>query len=145
MPVDKIGKRYAPVTYAVGREKIREYARSVGETEPPYLDLEAARAVGYADLLAPPMFVIVYAGAPFITALFDPELEIEFARLVHGAQEFRWETPVVAGDEVTTTLTVEQISERVGLRFYTFDTVSVNHRGETTCLGKWSTIVRGEE
>jgi acyl dehydratase len=145
VPVDKIGKRYAPVTYAVGREKVREYAHSVGETEPLYLDLEAARAAGYADLLAPPMFVVVYASAPFIAALFDPELEIDFARLVHGAQEFRWEEPVVAGDEVTTTLTVKQISERAGLRFYTFETVSVNGRGATTCLGTWSTIVRGEE
>jgi acyl dehydratase len=143
--LDKIGKRYEPVTYAVGREKVREYAYAIGETEPLYLDLEAARAAGYPDLLAPPMFVVVYASAPFIAALFDPELEIDFARLVHGAQEFRWEQPVVAGDEVTTTLTVTQISERAGLRFYTFETASVNQRGESTCLGTWLTIVRGEE
>lgn len=145
VPVDKIGKRYAPVTYAVGREKVREYAQAVGETNPLCLDLEAARAAGYADLLAPPMFVVVYASAPFMAAMFDPELEIEFARLVHGTQEFRWEQPVVAGDEVTTMLTVKDISERVGLRFYTFETVSVNERGEPTCVGTWSTIVRGEE
>ena len=36
MPVNTqaIGKTYEPVTYAVGREKIREYARAVGETNP---------------------------------------------------------------------------------------------------------------
>ena len=145
VPLDKIGKRYAPVTYAVGREKVREYANAVGETDPRYLDLEAARAAGYADLLAPPMFVVVYASAPFMAALFDPELEIDFAWLVHGSQEFHWEDPVIAGDEVTTTLTVKQISQRAGLRFYTFETVSVNERDQTTCLGTWSTIVRGEE
>ena len=145
VPSEKIGKAYAPVVYAVGREKVREYAAAVGESNPLYFDLEAARGAGYADVLAPPMFVVVYAGAPFITALFDPELEIDFARLVHGAQEFHWEELVVAGDEITTTLTVNHISERAGLRFYTFDTMSVNDRGETTCLGKWSTIVRGEE
>jgi acyl dehydratase len=145
LPVDKIGKRYAPVTYAVGREKVREYAHAVGETNSLYLDLEAARAAGYADLLAPAMFVVVYASAPFIAAMFDPELEIDFARLVHGSQEFHWEEPVVAGDEVTTTLTVKQISERAGLRFYTFETVSVNEHGAATCSGTWSTIVRGEE
>ena len=38
-----IGKRYPPVVYAVGREKIREYALAVGETDPVHLDLEAAR------------------------------------------------------------------------------------------------------
>jgi acyl dehydratase len=145
VPVDKIGKRYAPVTYAVGREKVREYAHAVGETNPLHLDVEVASAAGYTDVLAPPMFVVVYASAPFMTALFDPELEIDFARLVHGGQQFRWEHPVVAGDEVTTTLTVKDIAERAGLRFDTFETASVNQRGETTCVGTWSTIVRGEE
>ncbi len=145
VPVDKIGKRYAPVAYAVGREKVREYAHAVGETNAMYLDVEAARAAGHADVLAPPMFVVVYASAPFMTALFDPELEIDFARLVHGGQGFRWGQPVVAGDEITTTLTVTNIAERAGLRFDTFETASVNQQGETTCVGTWSTIVRGEE
>jgi acyl dehydratase len=145
VPVDKIGRRYEPVTYAVGREKVREYAAAVGETNPLFHELEAARAAGYADVLAPPMFVVVYCSGPFMTALFDPELEIDFARLVHGAQQFRWEQPVVAGDEITTTLSVKDISERAGLRFDTFETVSVNQRGEATCVGTWSTIVRGEE
>ena len=63
MPVNTkaIGKPYEPVRYAVGREKIREYARAVGETNPVHLDVEAARAAGYADLVAPPMFAVVYA------------------------------------------------------------------------------------
>ena len=91
------------------------------------------------------MFVVVYCSQAFTTALFDPELEIDFAHLVHGAQEFRWERLVVAGDEVTTTLTVNDISERAGLRFDMFETVSVNQRGETTCVGSWSTIIRGDE
>ncbi len=145
VPTDKIGKRYAPVVYAVGREKVREYAHAVGETNPLYLDLGAARSAGHADLVAPPMFAVVYCSQTFMTALFDPELEIDFARLVHGSQEFRWERLVVAGDEITTTLSVGNISERAGLRFDTFETVSVNQRGETTCAGTWSTIIRGED
>ena len=145
VPTDKIGKTYPPVVYAVGREKVREYAAAVGETNPLHHDLAAARAAGYTDVLAPQMFVVVYSSGPFMTALFDPELAIDFAHLVHGAQQFRWEQPVVAGDEVTTTLTVRDISERAGLRFDTFETSSVNQRGETTCIGTWSTIVRGEE
>jgi acyl dehydratase len=145
LPTDKIGKSYAPVLYAVGREKIREYAHAVGETSALYLDLEAARGAGHADLVAPPMFVVVYCSQAFTTALFDPELGIDFAHLVHGAQEFKWEHPVVAGDEITTTLTVKDIAERAGLRFDTFETVSVNQRGESTCVGTWSTIIRGED
>ena len=145
MPSDKIGKVYAPAVYAVGREKVREYAAAVGERSPLHHELEAARAAGYADLLAPPMFVVVYCSRPFMTALFDPELEIDFGHLVHGAQQFRWEQAVVAGDEITTTLTVTDISERAGLRFDTFATISVNQRGETTATGTWSTIIRGQE
>ena len=145
VPTEKIGKVYTPVVYAVGREKVREYAAAVGESNPLYYDLEVARAAGHPDLVAPPMFVVVYSSGPFMTALFDPELEIDFAHLVHGAQEFNWGQPVIAGDEITTTLTVKDISERAGLRFDTFETTSVNQRGETTCTGTWSTIIRGEE
>ena len=63
MPVNTqaIGKTYEPVLYAVGREKISEYARAVGETNPVHLDVEAARQPGYADLVAPPMFAVVYS------------------------------------------------------------------------------------
>ena len=66
MPVSTaaVGKSYPPVTYAVGREKVREYARAVGETNPLHLDLEAARAAGFADVVAPPMFAVVYQRAP---------------------------------------------------------------------------------
>jgi hypothetical protein len=48
MPVNTkaIGKTYEPVLYAVGREKVKEYARAVGETDPVYLDVQAARAAG---------------------------------------------------------------------------------------------------
>ncbi len=144
-PTDRIGKAYAPVVYAVGREKVREYAAAVGESNPLYFDVEAARSAGYGDVVAPPMFVVVYCSSAFLAALFDPELEIDFSRLVHGGQEFRWEQPVVAGDEITTTLTVKGIAERAGLRFDTFESISVNQRDETTCVGTWSTIVRGEE
>jgi acyl dehydratase len=65
--------------------------------------------------------------------------------LVHGAQSFQWHQPVIAGDEITTSLTVEDISERAGMRFDRFRTVSVNQRGETTCEGVWSTIIRGPD
>jgi acyl dehydratase len=145
MPSDKIGKVYPPDVYAVGREKVREYAAAVGENNPLHHDVEAARAAGYADLLAPPMFVVVYCSRPFMNALFDPELGIDFAHLVHGAQQFHWGQPVVAGDEITTTLTVKDISERAGLRFDTFETTSVNQRGVHTCSGTWSTIIRREQ
>jgi acyl dehydratase len=137
-----IGKRYAPLTYAVGREKIVEYALATGETNPLYLDLDAARAVGHADVVAPPMFAVVYQGRSVAQAMFDPELGIDFAHLVHGEQEFRWDGLAVAGDELTTTLTVADVSEKMGIGFYAFATESVNQHGETVCTGTWTNIVR---
>ena len=138
-----IGKTYEPHVYAVGREKIREYASAVGETNPLHFDLDAARAAGYADVVAPPMFVVVYASRALAPALFDPDVGMNFAMMVHGGQEFRWGSLVVAGDEITTTTTVKDIADRGGMGFYVFESVSENERGETVCTATWTNIVRG--
>jgi acyl dehydratase len=145
MPIstEAIGKSFPPVTYAVGREKIKEYAFAVGETNRVHLDVEAARAAGYADVVAPPMFVVVYAGPAVAPAIFDPEVGLNFAMMVHGGQEFRWGPLVVAGDEITTTTTVKDISDRGGMAFYIFESVSENQRGDTVCVATWTNIVRG--
>ena len=143
LSTETIGKSYAPVTYAVGREKIREYAAAVGETNPLHLDLAAARAAGYADLVAPPMFAVVYSSPAVTVAMFDPELGVDFARVVHGAQELVWGPLVIAGDEVMTTVTVKDLSQRGGMTFYAFEAESENQRGETVCTGTWTIIVRG--
>lgn len=137
-----IGKSYPPSTYAVGREKVIEYAHAVGETNPLHLDPGAAREAGHADVVAPPMFAVVFSGRAMAPALFDPEVGIDFAHMVHGGQEFRWGPLVVAGDEITTTTTVTDVSERRGIGFYVFQTDSVNQRGETVVTGTWTNIVR---
>jgi acyl dehydratase len=141
---DAIGRTYPPTLYAVGREKIKEYAFAVGERNPIHLDHEAARAAGFADVVAPPMFAVVYANQAVVPGLFDPEVGIDFAHLVHGSQEFRWGPLVVAGDEITTTMTITDISERGGLGFYVFETDSRNQNGDAVCVGTWTNIVRGE-
>src|SRR5436305_10127045 len=143
LQTDAVGKTYPPLIYAVGREKVREYALAVGETNPLHLDVEAARAAGYADVVAPPMFAVVYAGRSVGPVIFDPDVGINFAMMVHGGQEFRWGPLVVAGDEITTTTSVNDISDRGGMGFYVFESVSKNQSGETVCTGTWTDIVRG--
>jgi acyl dehydratase len=138
-----VGKSYPALTYAVGREKIREYALAVGETNPLHLDVDAARAAGYRDVVAPPMFAVVYSAPAMGPALFDPEVGIDFALMVHGGQEFRWGPLVVAGDEISTTVTVESIDGRESMSFYVFRSVSTNQDGDTVCVGTWTNIVRG--
>jgi acyl dehydratase len=138
-----VGKSYPPTLYAVGREKIKEYARVTGETDPLHLDHEAARAPGHADVVAPPMFAVVYCSPAMGPVYFDPELGIDFSRLVHGGQEFKWGPLVVAGDEITTTVSVTSIEHRAGNGFFVFESVSESQHGHTVCVGTWTNVVRG--
>lgn len=128
--------------YSVSREKIREYARAVGETDPRHLDVEAARAAGYVDLVAPPMFAVVYAARAFEEAMRDPGLAIDVAMLLHSGQEFAWGELVVAGDEITTEITLGGDNERLGMRFVAFNSTSRNQRDEDVCRGIWTVVVR---
>ena len=128
------------VTYAVGREKVREYAHAVGETDPRYLDPEAARHEGFADVVAPPMFAAVYSGPAVFPAIMESGLD--FSRMVHGAQEFTWHEPVVAGDEITTETAFVEEAKRADIIVYTFSSRSVNQRGELVCEGTWTNFVR---
>jgi acyl dehydratase len=138
-----VGKQYPPAVYAVGREKVKEYASAVGETNPLHLDVEAARAAGYADVVAPPMFAVVYQSGAVMPGIFDPEVGINFAMMVHSGQDFRWERVVVAGEELTSRASVVSIEEKGGMGFYDFEVVTTDGAGETVVTGIWKMIVRG--
>jgi acyl dehydratase len=129
----RIGHAYDPVVYPVTREAIDAYVTAVDEDPSVYGDI------------APPMFAVVFCAAAMGVAMFDPELEIDFAHLVHGGQEFSWPGPVVrAGDEITTVASVQEIRETAGLQFYGFATESTNQHKQTVARGLWTNIVRGE-
>ena len=142
LKTDAVGKEWPGTTYQVGREKIKEYANALGIDNPVHHDVGEAHRAGFRDVVAPPMFAAVYCGPAIWPALTDPELGVDFARLVHGAQEFTWGEPVVAGDEVTTEAQLDERSERGGLKFYVFKTTSTNQRGELVSEGRWTNIVR---
>jgi acyl dehydratase len=145
MDLERIGKRYGPTVYAVGREKIREFALATGETNPLHLDVEAAREAGHPDLVAPPMFAVAYQGPAMRVALFDPELAIDFPRLLHAGQEFTWGRPVIAGEELTTTVTLADMRERAGMIFYDFTAETLDEQGEIVVAGLWRNVVRPPE
>jgi acyl dehydratase len=145
MPVNEEakGKTYPPFEYEVGKEKIKEYAWAVGESNPVYFDREQAKAAGFRDVPAPPMFAVVYSAGAVGPGILDPEVGINFAMMVHGGQEFVWGEPVVAGDTITTEATVKDIYERGGMGFYVFESVSRNQDGQEVVRGTWTNIVRG--
>jgi acyl dehydratase len=145
MPIktDAVGKEWPGVTYQVGREKIKEYANALGIDNPVHFDVEAARAAGFRDVVAPPMFAVVYSSPALGPVLFDPEVEMNFAAMVHGGQVFEWSEPACSGDEITTSSKCLSIEEKDGKGFYVFETVSVNQDGAEVVRGTWTNIVRG--
>jgi acyl dehydratase len=143
LKTDAVGKEWPAITYQVGREKIAEYANALGIDNPVHFDVEAARAAGFRDVVAPPMFAVVYSGRALAPLLFDPEVAMNFAAMVHGGQEFAWGEPVCSGDEIATTAKCLSIEERDGKGFYVFGTVSTNQDGAEVVRGTWTHIVRG--
>src|SRR6476469_7032413 len=102
LKTDAAGKKWDGVGFEVEAERITQYADAVGEPSPVQRDAGAAKAAGFRDIVAPPMFAVVYSGPAMGPALFDPEVEMNFAAMVHGGQEFEWGEPVCSGDEITT-------------------------------------------
>ncbi len=110
-----VGRTYPPTPpYEVGREKIREFAEAVGDTNPAYTDPEAAAALGHPDVIAPPTFVfaITFKAARQVTE--DPQLGLDYDRVVHGDQKFVHVRPVRPGDRLTVSTTIEAIKSMAG-------------------------------
>jgi acyl dehydratase len=110
-----VGRSYPPTpAYEVGREKIREFAEAIGDPNPAYTDPEAARALGHPDVIAPPTFVfsLTYRAAGRVVQ--DPQLGLDYSRVVHGDQRFAYSRPVRAGDRLTVTSTIEAVRSMAG-------------------------------
>ncbi|MFI8593313.1 MaoC family dehydratase N-terminal domain-containing protein [Microbacterium sp. NPDC078428] len=109
MPVNPelVGRVFPPTDpYLVGREKVREFARAVFATDPSHTDPEAARALGYADVVAPPTFAMVIQDLTLQQLLAEPDSGIALERTIHAEQRFRYTRPIVAGDELRASLSV---------------------------------------
>jgi len=139
----KIGKTYPPFTYEVGLEKIREYANAVGESNPVHHDRAAAQDAGFRDVVAPPMFAVVYSAGAMGPAVLDPEVGINLMMMLHASQEFLWSEPVCAGDAITTRVEVKDMREEGSRQFFVFESVSTNQDDAETVRGTWTNIVRG--
>ena len=144
MAGENVGKTWTGFTYEVGLEKIREYANAVGEGARVHHDREAAQEAGFRDVVAPPMFCVVYSAGAMGPSIFDPDVGMDFARMLHGSQEFVWGEPVCAGDVVTTDVEWKDYSEKDdGKKFFVFESVSRNQDGAEVVRGTWTNIVRG--
>ena len=138
-----IGKEYPPDEYEIGREKMKEYARAVGDTSPYYHDRAFGAASEYGDNIAPPVFASVYNLLGAAKVFIDPELNLNFLMLVHGEQEFEWHKPVKPGDVLTTTGRIADIYEKGSNDFVVYEARSVNQDGELVTVGRATFVIRG--
>jgi acyl dehydratase len=117
MPVDPsfAGRSYPPTEpYEVGREKIREFADAINDPNPVYRSKAAAQELGYEDVIAPPTFAIVVTMRAGHQVVMDPDLGIDYSRVVHGEQRFEHNRPIRAGDVLQVVVTVESIRNAAG-------------------------------
>ena len=107
---DLASREFPPTPpYLVGREKVREFARAVFADAPQHVDVDAARAAGYADVVAPPTFAMVIADLTLQQLLGDPTTGVVLERALPVDQTFRYTRPIVAGDELTGRLRVTRV------------------------------------
>ena len=140
------GRAFAPTApYLVGREKVREFSRAVFATNPINNDVDAAKAAGYGDIVAPPTFAVVVQESTLHQLLSEPDGGIDFTRVVHGDQRFSYSRPIVAGDELTATLAVTSIKTLGGNSMVTAESTIVDQTGAHVVTATSTLVVRAEE
>lgn len=133
MPVNTelVGREFPPTpAYLVGREKVREFAHAVFADAPLHSDVEAARALGYADVVAPPTFATVLQNRTVQQLLSEPDAGIVLSRTIHGEQKFAYSRPIVAGDELTAQLRVTGVRALGANSMVTSETEITDAAGE---------------
>ena len=122
------GKTYTPVHFEVREDHVRRFAEVVGDD----------------GSSVPPTFVTapeIEAGLDQVVA--DPELGLDFARVVHGEQEFEWSRPVRVGDVLEVRSTIESIRVKGGHEFLTLRTEMRDEAGALIVLARSLLIVWG--
>ncbi|WP_156757966.1 FAS1-like dehydratase domain-containing protein [Actinokineospora pegani] len=141
-----VGRTYPPApVYEVGRAKILEFVEAIGDTNPVHRDPAAARAAGHPDVTAPPTFTTIMNLNLINTIVTDPKLGLDYSRMVHGDQSFEYHSPVVAGDRLVTTASIEAIMHRAGNDFITLRAEIATVDGAPRVTARAQLVVRDAE
>ncbi|MDR7302430.1 MaoC family dehydratase N-terminal domain-containing protein [Haloactinomyces albus] len=146
MPLDQsfIGREYPPTRpYEVGREKIREFAEAIRDDSALYRDVEAAKAAGYPDVIAPPTFAVLLSMSAQDAIVEDTQLGLDYSRVVHGQQDFTHHRPIRAGDELVVVVHVDDIRARAGNDFLTVRAEIGTTDGAAVCTATSMLVARG--
>ena len=114
------GRTYGPFEpYDVTRTAIRAFADAVDARSGAHFYTEVAHAEGYADVVAPATFAVTIAQRAEFHVVTDPEVGVDFSRVVHADERFTHHRPIVAGDVIRASITIESITQRAGISMVT--------------------------
>lgn len=118
--VETQGRTYGPFeAYEVTRGKIREFADAVDARSGAHFSPQVAAAEGYADVVAPTTFAVLIAQQAEFHVVQDPEVGVDFSKVVHADERFTHHRPIVAGDVIRASVTIDAITQRAGLSMVT--------------------------
>lgn len=133
------------IPYEVSRVKIIEFAEAIGDPNPVYRDLAAARLAGYRDVIAPPTFVVVVALPASIAAAREAFAGTGSEIIVHVEQRFGYTRPIQAGDVLHAESLVTSIREMRGTMMITTRTAIRVVGGERVCTASMTLAkIRGD-
>jgi len=140
---DLVGKTYQEIGFTVDRDRVTQFVDAIGEPDPIYRDAEAARAAGYPDQVAPPTFVTVIQIMTSGQVVVDPDLGLDYSRVVHGEQSYEYERPLVVGEVIRATPRIASIVTKKSNKFLTTEAEFFDAKGELVLTARSTLISRG--
>lgn len=141
IPTSAVGSSTPPLSVTVDRGRLRLFAKSIGQSDPLYVDVETALAQGHPDLPVPPTYL-------FGLELEQPdpfgwlgELGVDLNDVLHGSQSFTYDALVHAGDTVTVQSTVTDVYAKKALEFIERRSV-VTRDGQRVATLEQTVVVR---
>jgi acyl dehydratase len=138
-----VGMHYRhPDHYVVGREKIREYAEAVKNTDAAFFEEKAAAELGYDGLLAPLTFISVF-GYQAQSAFFAyANIGTTDFNIVQVDQVLKYLKPITAGDRLHCDVYVHSVRRSFGTEIIVTKNIITNQDEElvqetyTTLVGR---------
>ncbi|WP_028936955.1 MaoC family dehydratase N-terminal domain-containing protein [Pseudonocardia spinosispora] len=140
-----IGTEMPELTVDVERGRLRSFAGAIGETDPVYSDLDAAKAAGHDDLPVPPTFLFGLGfgrGAADFAWLTD--LGVDLRHVLHGEQSFTYHSVAHAGDTLTLAPKITDVFSKRGgaLQFLVRETAVRDAGGDPVADLRETIVVR---
>jgi acyl dehydratase len=132
-----------PDSYEVGREKVREFARSVKADDPACLEESAAAELGYDGIVAPPTFVTILGKLVQADFMRKVDTGYETLQMVQVDQRFVFHKPILAGDVLHARMEIDSVVERFGADIVVTRNTLTNQHGELV-MEAWTTVMGHE-